>query len=565
MNTLLRTIFLFTCILSSLSVIGQTNDVSYWYERSIDSIDAFYLLTDSTKHRISEQYLKKARNDKNLNKISEAYIYKLIAYSNTKGALSFGDSIISLSIKTKNTKLLGLGYMQKGIQLYYLDNFSQALESYLKAHSIFTEKKFPFYFIKLKHYIGLLKLYTNHVEEANAIFIENIALFEKKQHLKHTHTDQYYKALYALAVSYKDVKKISKSKQICEKILQDTNIKQTYHYPYFLTLIGRLEKLNKNYSSSLKYYHIFLKEISPSKNNDIATAYYYIYEVLKESGKKKLALTYLKKIDSLYKSYPEVIKEAQQANFEMYQYYKSTKDRKKQLEKLNTFFTIDSILKQSRTNINERILTKYEIQPLLEEKRKLIAQLTNESKRNKSLIYLLLSIGLLLIFLTFYKIRKTKLYKKRFDALMQSNTPKKIKEALATKQNTTNSKSTLSENTKNKILKQLHEFEKKQLFLHKKYTLVSLAKELGTNSAYLSKIINENKQCNFANYLNQLKINSAVERLKMDTTFRKYTVKAIAEASGFNNSQSFSSSFYKQTGIYPSYFIKQLNNLKTSS
>jgi AraC-like DNA-binding protein len=34
---------------------------------------------------------------------------------------------------------------------------------------------------------------------------------------------------------------------------------------------------------------------------------------------------------------------------------------------------------------------------------------------------------------------------------------------------------------------------------------------------------------------------------------------AIAEEIGFNNAQTFSSAFYKKTGIYPSYFINQLN------
>ena len=33
---------------------------------------------------------------------------------------------------------------------------------------------------------------------------------------------------------------------------------------------------------------------------------------------------------------------------------------------------------------------------------------------------------------------------------------------------------------------------------------------------------------------------------------------AIAQEVGFNNSESFSKAFYKKTGIYPSYFIKQL-------
>jgi len=37
-----------------------------------------------------------------------------------------------------------------------------------------------------------------------------------------------------------------------------------------------------------------------------------------------------------------------------------------------------------------------------------------------------------------------------------------------------------------------------------------------------------------------------------------YTIKALASESGFNTTEAFSKSFYKKTGIYPSYFIKEL-------
>src|SRR5690606_14623444 len=93
----------------------------------------------------------------------------------------------------------------------------------------------------------------------------------------------------------------------------------------------------------------------------------------------------------------------------------------------------------------------------------------------------------------------------------------------------------------------------------KKYTLNSLAKELNTNSTYLSKVINSSMQVNFSNYLNNLRVEYAIEKLAKSEKFRSYTIKAIAEESGFSTAQSFSTAFYKITGIYPSYFIKRLN------
>ncbi|WP_416337329.1 helix-turn-helix domain-containing protein [Galbibacter sp. EGI 63066] len=80
----------------------------------------------------------------------------------------------------------------------------------------------------------------------------------------------------------------------------------------------------------------------------------------------------------------------------------------------------------------------------------------------------------------------------------------------------------------------------------------SLAKELNTNSTYLSKVINNSKQINFSNYINNLRIEYAIEKLTGSEQFRAYTIQAIAEESGFGTAQSFSSSF----------FIKQLKKEK---
>ena len=77
--------------------------------------------------------------------------------------------------------------------------------------------------------------------------------------------------------------------------------------------------------------------------------------------------------------------------------------------------------------------------------------------------------------------------------------------------------------------------------------------------ASLNKLINELKGKNFTQYLNELRINYIVSELKTNEKMRKYTIAAISEEIGFNNSETFTNAFKKITGTLPSYYIKLLN------
>jgi len=112
------------------------------------------------------------------------------------------------------------------------------------------------------------------------------------------------------------------------------------------------------------------------------------------------------------------------------------------------------------------------------------------------------------------------------------------------------------------ILARLKVFEAEKEYLSQHVSLNEMAKDFETNSTYLSKIINLKKGKNFSQYINDLRIDYAVEELKENTTFRKYTIKAIANECGFKSAESFSKSFYKKHGIYPSYYLKQLEQAK---
>ena len=76
----------------------------------------------------------------------------------------------------------------------------------------------------------------------------------------------------------------------------------------------------------------------------------------------------------------------------------------------------------------------------------------------------------------------------------------------------------------------------------------------------MSKVINEHKNQSFSEYITNLRLQYALERLKNDKKFRALTIDTISKEIGFNNIVSFIKAFKKKTGIYPSYFIKKLNS-----
>lgn len=110
-----------------------------------------------------------------------------------------------------------------------------------------------------------------------------------------------------------------------------------------------------------------------------------------------------------------------------------------------------------------------------------------------------------------------------------------------------------------RLLGQLETFEQQQGYLQPAVSLQNLAKQLNTNSNYLSKIINAYRGKNFSSYIADLRIAHVLEALKNNNALRNYKIKAIAVEMGFGNAESFTRAFYKKTGLYPSYYIKQLN------
>lgn len=136
-----------------------------------------------------------------------------------------------------------------------------------------------------------------------------------------------------------------------------------------------------------------------------------------------------------------------------------------------------------------------------------------------------------------------------------------VKLSPSLKQNSTENKSLqVSDDVEKELLRKLENFEQSDRFINPKLSVAFLAGMLDTNIQYLSFVINKNKGKNFNSYINNLRIQYIVEKLKKDPQMRIYKISYLATLSGFISHSTFSKIFKQEMGILPSEFIKNLEN-----
>lgn len=91
------------------------------------------------------------------------------------------------------------------------------------------------------------------------------------------------------------------------------------------------------------------------------------------------------------------------------------------------------------------------------------------------------------------------------------------------------------------------------------YSAKQLAEDLGTNTRYISAVVNVRFHMNYTSYVNQFRIQEAMTLL-VDKRYQKLNMEEIANMVGFSNRQSFYASFYRINKMTPrEYKIQHLS------
>ena len=403
--------------------------------------------------------------------------------------------------------------------------------------------------------IAYLKEISNDYAGAKDIYLENDSLLPAlyKDEILLNHKLSNY---HALSYAYLKIGKIDSViyyNNLGYKLSKKSSDKR---YPAIFRLIYGINAYNeKDYPAALDSVNKVVKpflEIGDSLN--LAFAYLYIGKIELQKHDTLLAEKKFEKAYEILNNHSTKVPKLGEVYKHLWEINKAQDQKSDELKYLTSYIEFEEAIKSEYQDLYPAIYNELDVPKLVSEKEKMISGLNNKNElKQKGLIILLITIIVVGIIAIYYNIRR-RFYKIKFEEIVNSIEVKTSKNKVEKKIQLDG----ISKEIIDDILEKLSFFEMNNQFLDNNLTLGSLAKKMNTNSSYLSKIVNLNKDENFSKYLNKLRIEYISKELIKNKKMRNFTIKAISSEAGFNNAESFSKSFRENTGMYPSRFLKQL-------
>ena len=570
-------------LLIFLSVIPLLSHGQEYTQSHLDSLEDEALLTTFNKvthdsiiaEKIARTYLNRGRREGDTIKMARGYD-RLARIFHPEKNIAVADSIIELTKDLNHITYPALGYILKSVENYKINNLKEAvddlqialllsettnnltlilyiLDSLITYKLIWGDKYEALNLQKKRHNLVFSENYKSEFNKANRVK-SNIALNDQIKestiHSFFTYTNCY--------LHLEDVENAGKYLHLFE-----TEISM-YNGPFKSDFVNLLQELRIEYFFLKKDYDYVIsvsdklikRYMKSAEKRQLFDIYSYHGFSLIESKKQDKGLAFLLKADSIYdRGEVKILPYRRKLFRSLFDVYKVKGDAVLQLHYLEKVVTFDSVLKLNLESFEPELIKKLETPILLKEKEKLIDKLTEENYKFKtSNIWISSGFIIALLFLIYY-FRMQVLYRRRFAILKRSNQQDdgvevKLKDL------------DISIDIVEDIFNKLERFEENKDFLQSNITLYSLSKQLQTNVNYLSRVINTKKGVSFSNYLHELRLSYAFQRIQSNPTFRKFTIIAIAKESGYLSAASFSKAFYKKFGIYPSYYIQRLEKKK---
>jgi len=512
-----KKIIFFLFLIFSHSVFSQHFDFEkqYKYARSLTSKNpdsseiVLNIIIDSAQRKNQPNYIAKAYYLKSFN----SYLR-----SDAKGSLDFAEKALKISTENNYAPGKALAYRMQGTQYAKLGLLKEASESLNK---------------------GLSEIKNENTDEGHElkgmIYNSFLILFNQNEYQK----KEFY------------------SKNAIREYLQIRNIPRRNEL-----LVSAYTNLGYNLSETKKFdeaQSFFAKALALVGNDN----YYLRSNILHDIGfsysqqnKQDSAVSYFKKALKIASQYGftekkiEITKNLQEA----YTKLKDPENVKKY--KLENLELKDSVAYNQKMAVNKTLTQKEENYD---------SQLVKSDSLSKGLVVACIMMLLVLGAVIFNMISLQKKHKKTVTQIYQQGiTPVAYEEdSQETEDQSGNSPADvkISLETEEHILSGLKAFEENFDFNSKNISRYNLSNTLNVNTKYLSAVIKKHKNFNFNQYINHLRINYIINKLKSEPQYRKYKINHLAEITGYSSHSAFSLEFKKITGMHPSAFIKALDEI----
>ncbi|CAA7197308.1 helix-turn-helix domain-containing protein [Chryseobacterium potabilaquae] len=507
-------------------------------------------------------YIDKAKKERNYEKLFQGYKDGIFYSSLNDQKVQYADSAIWAAKLSENKDLIGTAYLDKGVvYYYYFKKYQYALNEYLIAYQYSKNTKNDFLKYQNLYHIGVVKSYLGYYEEALSLFKNCITYYHSKTkadlHPNEIYNNKkgYLNSVHQAIICYRNLGQFKKADSLIRVGFSDVGTDKNYNQEkgYFLICKGISDYQKKLYSPAINYLNQSVSSIKIGRDFAwLSMGYFYIgksYLGLKNDVESVL---YFTKVDSIFQKHQFVLPELRE-NYELLiKYYKQKNDEGKQLYFTGQLLKVDSIISKDFVYLSPKIHKEYDTTMLLDEKNKL----EKANSRGEYMIIGLLFLAIILIILLIIRYKMGKDIQQKYRVLEEKFVMDQ-EEAEKSILISNEKKSGLDENKVEELLGKLRIFEDKKEFIQKGLTINKLALQLGTNSNYLSQVINEYKGVNFNKYLSELRINYITVLLFENKEYLKYSIESLAKECGIASRQNFSDLFYEINGIRPTDFIKK--------
>ena len=526
---------------------GQTNSTTY-----------DYLLKQIDLHQGTpkvwpylNKYLQTAKAEGNKPEIVSAYKEMLHECAEDQ-RLAYADSMVIAARSSEIDDLIGASYLTKGILHYQRNEHQLALDHYVSANKYLVKSDDKYLRHKVKYSIAQIKFYLGYYQEAIALFTDCIMFFKEEDHLP------YLKSLHGITVCYlltDDLKRASKVNELALNESARLGVKNML--PYIESASGIVSYKSGNYQkaiSSLCYALPLIQKDGDYPNE--AITHFFLGKAYWESGQQAKAVESFKAVDKIYMEKNYLRPDLRQSYEYLIKYYHHQEMRDEELSYVNQLLRADSLLGKEFRYLVKKIHKEYDTAELLAEKEKLQSELTSSQYTGilskGTIAVLIATVG----YLVFRQYRLKKIHRQRFEELLE-----KKPEAESKANNHTAKAININPLIVAHINVRIEEFERKRAYLKKDLTATKLAESFETNEKYLREVIKANREKGFTNYINDLRIDYIVERLKAEPVLRRYTNSTLASEAGFSTTQHFTTAFKKRAKISPGYFVKEFEKI----
>lgn len=510
-------------------------------------------------------YLNRAKKENNLTKMATGYRNALFFVAAPQNKLKYADSTIYTALKTNDPDLIAIAYLGKGIVYYStFRNYKAALKEYQTANQYLKNSKDEYLKHKVLYQLGVIKSYLGYNTDAIENFNRCASYF--KQQIENDFNPNalfnnkkgYLNSLHQLAICYASLETKAKVDSIVNIGLFVTHQQNDFllERAYFKKCKGILEFQNENFATAQMDLGEAMKEIS--KVDDFAwlsVIYFYMGKNQLIQKNEKKAISYFKKVDSIYQERNFILPELVQNYRFLIDYFKNNNDKAEQIHYLEELIKVDQRINKDFHFLSLKVNKDFDRKSLIDEKNKL----ENKSKFNQYVGVTFIILFVILLSLYIRHIRNQKDIQRAYDELQvkllnfEQDTSLNKQPTKSTK----NVRSSISPDLLKEILLKLDNFEANNEYLHKNLTLAKLAVKFKTNHHYLSTIINEQKGKNFNQYISELRINYITQQLYSNKKFLSYSTQALADTCGMGSRNSFTSYFYEYNGIKIVDFVRK--------